>query len=74
VSNRYYERGARLEYEVRKLFRDAGYDIVERTAGSHGVFDVIAMKNAGTFEKQVWFTCLMQMKTKDYPKKKERKK
>jgi Holliday junction resolvase len=63
MSNPNYERGRRLEFEVRKLFRDAGYDIVERTAGSHGEFDVIAMKNVGTVEKQVWFTCLMQCKT-----------
>jgi Holliday junction resolvase len=63
MPNRHYERGRRLEYEVRKLFRDAGWEIVERTAGSHGVFDVIAMKRVGKLEKEVWFTCLMQMKT-----------
>jgi Holliday junction resolvase len=69
MPNRSYERGRRLEYEVRQMFREAGYEVVERTAGSHGLFDVIAMKEAGGLRKEIWFTCLLQCKTHKRRKK-----
>ncbi len=38
-----YQKGARKEYKIVKQFRDLGYDIVQRTAGSHSRIDIIAI-------------------------------
>lgn len=38
-----YERGARKEYELMKELRAAGWPVVLRMAGSHGLCDVIAI-------------------------------
>jgi hypothetical protein len=37
-----YEKGRRGEYQIIKLLKSAGYD-ANRTAGSHGMYDVIAV-------------------------------
>lgn len=42
-----YQRGRDKEYEVIKILEKAGYTAF-RTAGSHGVFDVIAINPLGT--------------------------
>jgi len=39
-----YVRGRRFEYYVMKKLEDLGYYVV-RSAGSHGTFDLIAIKN-----------------------------
>lgn len=41
MPNKNYVRGRDLEYRIIKLLENAGYNAI-RTAGSHGVFDVIA--------------------------------
>jgi len=41
----HYTSGRRLEYKVMEILRKEGYEIVLRTAGSHGKFDVIAGKS-----------------------------
>jgi len=38
-----YKQGARKEYKIVKELREAGYDIVQRTAGSHSPIDIIAI-------------------------------
>lgn len=43
MPNSNYIKGRAKEYKVMKRLRDEGYDIVARTAGSHGAFDVIAI-------------------------------
>ena len=43
-----YIRGRNFEYRVKKLLEKKGY-IVFRTAGSHGLFDLIGIKNYGSF-------------------------
>lgn len=47
MPNRAYDRGAYYERRTMKTLEDLGYDVY-RTAGSHGVFDVIAY-NASFF-------------------------
>lgn len=42
--NRNYIKGRNKEYRIMKKFRDAGFEIVTRTAGSHSPIDVIAIK------------------------------
>ena len=43
MPNKNYVRGRNKEYRICKELRDAGYTIVQRTAGSHSPFDVIAV-------------------------------
>jgi len=38
-----YKKGRRKEYSVVEKLKRLGYDIAQRTAGSHGVFDVIGI-------------------------------
>ncbi len=42
--NKNYLRGRRFEYAAKKYLEDKGW-IVMRTAGSHGPFDIIAIKD-----------------------------
>lgn len=43
--NKNYIKGRRKEYKVcHKLKKSFGYDIAQRTAGSHSPFDIIAIK------------------------------
>jgi Holliday junction resolvase len=58
-----YRRGRNLEYEVAKLFKDAGWTVT-RAAGSHSPFDLIAIKRTLQQQKEVWFTVLMQCKAR----------
>lgn len=39
-----YRKGARKEYAICEKLRKEGYDIVQRTAGSHSPIDIIAIK------------------------------
>lgn len=41
--NKAYAKGRRLEYRALKALEAEGY-IAARTAGSHGVFDIVALK------------------------------
>ena len=44
MSNRNYIRGRNFEYKRMKAWRDADY-AVSRTSGSHGKFDLYALKS-----------------------------
>lgn len=43
MPNKNYVKGRAKEYKICKELRAAGYDIVQRTAGSHSPIDVIAI-------------------------------
>ena len=43
MPNRNYEKGRRKEYKIVRNLEKQGYDIVQRTAGSHSPFDIIAI-------------------------------
>ena len=43
-----YRKGRNFEYQIIKLFSSAGYYTV-RSAGSHGVFDILAVKDGIPF-------------------------
>jgi len=43
-----YRKGYKFEREIFNIFQSAGYYVI-RSAGSHGVFDIIAIKNGITF-------------------------
>ena len=43
MPNKNYVKGRRKEYKICNEFKDAGFDIVQRTAGSHSPIDVIAI-------------------------------
>lgn len=43
MPNKNYLKGRRKEYLIVKKYKELGYDIAQRTAGSHSPFDVIAI-------------------------------
>ena len=43
MPNKNYIKGRRKEYKVVNELREAGYDIVQRTAGSHSPVDLFAI-------------------------------
>lgn len=47
--NRNYQKGRRFEYEICKEYTEADYTAM-RTAGSHGVADVIAVSLTGVVD------------------------
>jgi Holliday junction resolvase len=38
-----YNKGKRKEYQICNILKKEGYDIVQRTAGSHSPIDIIAI-------------------------------
>lgn len=38
-----YKKGARKEYHIIEKLKKEGYDIIQRTAGSHSKIDIIAI-------------------------------
>ena len=59
------KRGISYEYEVMKMFKEAGYQ-VQRTAGSHSEYDIMAWKKAEQSNgvKKICFVAFIQCKTK----------
>jgi len=43
MPNKNYSRGRRKEYTICEKLRKEGFTIVQRTAGSHSPFDIIAI-------------------------------
>jgi Holliday junction resolvase len=43
MSNKHYQKGLKKEYKVKKQLIREGFDIVQRTAGSHSPIDIIAI-------------------------------
>ena len=65
MTNPNYIRGVKLEREVQKIFRDAGWTAI-RTAGSHSPWDVILVKHTqggGVNLKKICFVAFVQCKT-----------
>lgn len=44
MTNKNYNNGRAKEYRMVKKLRAAGYDLVQRTAGSHSYIDIIAIR------------------------------
>lgn len=43
MGNKLYNAGRRKEYKIVDILKKKGYDIVQRTAGSHSIVDVIGI-------------------------------
>lgn len=43
MPNRNYNRGRYYEYKKMKELREQGWEYIIRAAGSHGIFDIIAI-------------------------------
>jgi len=43
MPNKNYIKGRKKEYKIMKMFKEAGYDIAQRTAGSHSPIDIFAV-------------------------------
>ena len=63
MPNSNYIAGRSFEYQIVKLFKDNGYEAT-RTAGSHGPWDIIALKRTPTKEYEVRLLVLAQCKTR----------
>ncbi len=46
MTNQNYNRGRRAEYKAVNDLKDAGYEVA-RSAGSHGLWDVVAVNSNG---------------------------
>lgn len=64
MPNKSYVKGRKKEYAICKRLREEGYDIVQRTAGSHSPVDVIAIN------KEERYILLIQSKPKGYKSRK----
>lgn len=62
MPNKNYVKGRRKEYKICKSLKLEGYDIVQRTAGSHSPIDIIAIAKG--------FILLVQSKPEGYKSKK----
>ncbi len=43
MGNKNYQKGAKKEQRIANKLKKEGWDVAQRTAGSHGPFDVIAI-------------------------------
>ena len=62
MPNRNYIKGRAHEYDVKALLEQAGYTVT-RASGSHGIFDLIAIRDIRSTIKEVW---LLQLKVKQH--------
>ncbi|MEX2017019.1 MAG: hypothetical protein WD876_00930 [Candidatus Pacearchaeota archaeon] len=53
MPNKNYQQGRRKEYKIVDELRKLGFDIVQRTAGSHSPIDIIAINKK---ERKIVFT------------------
>jgi len=64
MPNQNYQKGRRKEFYVCDKLRKQGFDIAQRTAGSHSPFDIIAIHKAKKIIK------LVQVKSSDVVRQK----
>ena len=64
MPNKNYIKGRRKEYKLCNEYKKRGYDIVQRTAGSHSPMDIIAI------HKGLKIIKLIQSKPDGYKEKK----
>ena len=60
--NKNYQKGRDLEYEVVRIFKNAGFE-AQRTAGSHSPYDVVCIKKTSD-RKKICFVFFVQCKVK----------
>ena len=53
MPNRHYIKGRRKEYAVCNKLKDEGYDIAQRSAGSHSPIDIFAISRTERIIKLV---------------------
>ena len=67
MPNRNYIKGRRKEYKLCKELRELGYEIVQRTAGSHSPIDLFAIDR---LNRKILF---IQAKPNNYSESKTKK-
>ena len=60
MPNKNYVKGRRKEYKITNQLKEEGWDIVQRTAGSHSKVDIIAIN------KKLRVIKLIQAKPDDF--------
>lgn len=72
MSNKHYDKGRRAEYKTMEYLKEDGFNSA-RTAGSHGIFDIIAWDEIGVRFIQVKIDCqptskeIKKMKATPFP-------
>lgn len=66
MGNSNYIKGRKKEYKIVKAFKDKGFDIVQRSAGSHSPIDIFCICKR---TKEIVF---IQSKPDDWPESKIR--
>ena len=67
MPNKNYIKGRRKEYKVCKQLKEDGFDIAQRSAGSHSPVDVFAVSRSKKIIK------FIQCKPDNFPKSKQNK-
>lgn len=67
MPNKNYINGRNFEYKVKKIWEDQGYYVI-RSAGSHGIADLVALD----FDGQYTSVVLIQCKTRGVISKKDK--
>jgi len=67
--NDIYKKGRRKEYKVCEELKNKGFDIVQRTAGSHSKIDIIAIKTKERVIKLIQVKRILNKEMKDIDNK-----
>jgi hypothetical protein len=62
MPNKNYQRGRRLEWQVKKDLEQEGWHVM-RTAGSHGAYDIVAIREKNGFTEIKFIQCKSGGKT-----------
>ena len=65
--NKNYKKGRRKEYKLIKELKEMGFDIAQRTAGSHSPIDIFAI------HKRKKLIAFIQSKPDNFPKSQKQK-
>lgn len=58
-----YQRGRDLEYELKRILTENGWTTM-RSAGSHGMFDVVAIREGKKNRDTLWLLMAQCKRTK----------
>ena len=67
MPNKNYVKGRKKEYAIVKALKEAGYDIAQRSAGSHSPIDIFAIRKRDKVVR------LVQAKPDNFPASEEKK-
>ena len=66
MDTKIYKRGARKEYKIIQDLKKAGWDIAQRSAGSHSPIDIFAINRKTNEIKFIQSKRILSKKMKDF--------